>query len=99
MILYNVTVALEPAIETEWLAWMQQEHIPEVMATGCFTGYKIYKVLLEKDSLTYAIQYFAPNMAALQRYQGRYAPALQAKHRQKFGEQATAFRTLLEEIT
>ncbi len=36
MILYNVTVALDPAIETEWLAWMQQEHIPEVMATGCF---------------------------------------------------------------
>jgi len=36
MIMYNVTVMVEEDLATAWLDWMNQTHIPEVMATGFF---------------------------------------------------------------
>ena len=32
MIVYNVTVSVDENITSDWLAWMKDEHIPEVMA-------------------------------------------------------------------
>ena len=41
MIIYNVTCHMDLALAEEWLRWMQEIHIPEVMATGCFLDVKI----------------------------------------------------------
>jgi len=30
MILYNVTVSIDPEIAEEWLTWMREVHIPDV---------------------------------------------------------------------
>ena len=38
MIIYNVTINIEEAATAEWLAWMQETHIPDVIATGKFAG-------------------------------------------------------------
>jgi len=99
MILYNVTISVDLRIEEEWLAWMKHTHINEVMATGLFTSYQIYKVLLQKeDELTYSVQYFVDSMSNLQQYQAKYAQELQAKHKLKFGDKVVAFRTVLEVV-
>jgi uncharacterized protein DUF4286 len=98
MILYNVTVSVDPAISEQWLSWMKKVHIEEVMATGIFESYSIYKVLLVKDeSISFSVQYFTRSMAKLQEYQAKYATALQAKHAERYGEKVMAFRTVLEE--
>jgi len=36
MIMYNVTVMVEESLSNDWLDWMNQTHIPDVMATGFF---------------------------------------------------------------
>jgi hypothetical protein len=36
MILYNITFNLSPDIEEDFLSWMKETHIPEVLATGKF---------------------------------------------------------------
>jgi len=99
MIIYNVTMAVELDIHDEWINWMANEHIPEVMATGKFVDVKMYKVLLEKeDGITYSVQYFAENLAQVQLYLGQHAHELQSKHQQKYADKVVAFRTVLEEI-
>ncbi|MCB0504469.1 MAG: DUF4286 family protein [Cyclobacteriaceae bacterium] len=99
MILYNVTVSVDPSIANEWLKWMKTSHIPEVLATGLFDSNQLYKVLLqEEDSITYSVQYFTTSMARLQQYHAKYAQELQAKHVNKFGDKAVAFRTVLETV-
>jgi hypothetical protein len=99
MIIYNVTMAVELAIHDEWIEWMANEHIPEVMATRKFVDVKMYKVLLEKeDSITYSVQYFAENLAQVQLYLAQNAHELQTKHREQYGDKVVAFRTVLEEI-
>jgi hypothetical protein len=101
MIIYNVTCHMEPALAEEWLEWMNEVHIPEVMATGCFREVGILKVLTnaaDDEGVNYSIQYRAQSLADYERYRDQFAPALQQETRARYGEQILAFRTLLEEI-
>ena len=36
MIIYNVTISIRPDLEGEVLAWLKNEHIPEILETGLF---------------------------------------------------------------
>lgn len=99
MIIYNVTVNIDHDAHDAWVAWMQEEHIPEVMATGLFVESRMYKVLAEDvGGITYAIQYTAPDMAHYERYRDEHAPRLQAETQKHFGGKFAAFRTLLERV-
>jgi hypothetical protein len=99
MIVYNVTVAVDKAIEEDWLRWMKTIHIPDVLRSGKFTHHKIYRVLSqEKETTSYAVQFFIRSMDELQHYLTHHAPALRQESQQKFGERQVAFRTLLEEV-
>lgn len=99
MIVYNVTVNVEDGIREEWLQWMKDKHIPDVLATGLFTGNKIYRLLVqEQQGTSFAIQYFCQTMADYERYRDEHAPRLQKEHAEKYGSRCVAFRTLLEEV-
>ncbi len=98
MILYNVTVKIDPDVHDEWLQWMKEVHIPEVMGTGLFLDNRLAKVLLqdEADGITYSFQYTCTDMATLQKYMGLHAPYLQKAHTDRYKDKFVAFRTLLE---
>ena len=100
MILYNVTAAVDETIHDEWLDWMQNTHIPEVLETNRFLHCRMFKVLLSKEEGTsYAIQYFTESMAELQLYEALHADELRQKHAMRYGEKVLTFRTVLEEVT
>lgn len=101
MVLYNVTVNVAPSVESDWIAWMRDIHIPEVLATGKFYEHRFLKMIGEHpdaEGNTYAIQYLAKNMGDLEVYLGQFAPALQKKHVDRYGENCLAFRTVLEDV-
>jgi hypothetical protein len=99
MIIYNVTVSIDPDEHDAWLDWMRNEHIPRVLATGCFIEGRMLKVLADDDGgLTYAIQYTAADAATYERYREEHAPRLQGEAHARFGGRFHAFRTLLEVV-
>jgi predicted dinucleotide-binding enzyme len=100
MILYNVTVSIDDSVHDEWVEWMKEVHIPDVMNTGKFIEYKFNKVLSgdEEGGQTYAIQYLAPDEKAFHEYEAHHAPTLQEEHRRKFEGKFQAFRTLMRVI-
>ena len=101
MILYNVTVNVEQAIEQEWLQWMQNEHMLDVINTGLFQTAKIFRLLNIEQSegtSTYAIQYFANSIDDYQTYERDHADALRQESATRFGNRTVAFRTLMEEV-
>ena len=99
MYIYNVTVSVDKTVHDEWLIWMREKHIPDVMNTGCFVESKIIRVLHENDTgHTYSFQYTFKHMSDIEKYQKEFAPALQADVKQKYGDKFNAFRTLLEII-
>jgi hypothetical protein len=98
MIVYNVTVKINNEVHDEWLQWMKEIHIPNVMDTGLFESYQMARVLLqdESDGITYATQYHCPDMKTLQLYTAKHAPRLQKEVVDKYADKFVAFRTLLE---
>ena len=101
MIIYNVTVNIEESVQQEWLKWMNETHIAEVLNTGMFTAAKMSKILVEEQmgGVTYSIQYTSESQEKLDVYNLDFAPALQTKHNNKFQGKFVAFRTLMEVIS
>ncbi|MBT4775287.1 MAG: DUF4286 family protein [Crocinitomicaceae bacterium] len=99
MIVYSVTVKVNQEIEENWLRWMKEVHIPDVMATGFFLEKRWSKVIGETDGGTsYNVQYLCASMKDLHDYQVHHAPALQKEHSDRYKDNFVAFRTLLETI-
>ncbi|MBL4668214.1 MAG: DUF4286 family protein [Flavobacteriales bacterium] len=101
MIIYNVTVNVEEEVHLDWIKWMKEVHIPEVMETGYFLENKIAKVITTQEDETghtYAIQYSCNSMADLDEYQEKCATPLQEAHGKRYQGKFVAFRTLLEVV-
>ena len=98
MILYNVTVNIDPQVHDEWLDWMRNVHIPDVLKTGLFTDNKLFRVLSveENEGYTYSIQYFLKSMDDYETYRQQFAAKLQAEFKERYEGKFAAFRTLLE---
>lgn len=99
MILYNVTIILHDEIHLDWLSWMQNHHIPDVMATNCFASYRMLKVLdSPNEGVTYCVQYLANDLKNYQEYKEKYAAHLQADYPSNFENKLVIFGTLMEFI-
>lgn len=99
MLLYNVTLIVEEGAADKWLTWMQEVHIPKVLATEMFVSSRLLKVLdSPNEGITFCAQYVVENMENYQTYQEKFAPALQAELNEEFANQFVAFRTLMEYI-
>lgn len=98
MIIYNVTINIDESIHDQWLVWMQQKHINDVLKTGLFTKAKLVKVLVEEEmgGVTYAVQYFTESKDKLNEYYKSHAPKLREEGVSLFGDKMLAFRTELE---
>lgn len=100
MILYHVTLKVDKDIREEWLTWMEETHIPKVMATGYFKEYRMtYMLFDEPDGYTYSVQYLLDSMEDLEAYMKHEAPALQKDHNEKYQDKVAAYRTLHEVIS
>jgi hypothetical protein len=96
MIIYNVTVVIDEDVSEEWLKWMQEIHIPEVMASGKFIDGKLSRILAEEEGgKSYSVQYLCSDMESYEAYKRGDAPALQKKIDARFAGKYVAFRTLL----
>ena len=100
MIIYNVTINIDASVHGDWLEWMKNNHIPDVMRTGIFNEYKMLRVLGDEDSggFTYSVQYFCESIDRFRQYEDIYAPALRAAYNQRYADKFVLFRTLLETV-
>lgn len=100
MLIYNVTIKVQDSIKEEWLIWLQEEHIPELIKTGCFTEATVLQLLEVDDSEgpTFAIQYQCISKALYNRYIENFADSLRQKSFDKWGDQFIAFRTLMKVV-
>ena len=57
MIIYNVTTNIHESVHDQWLKWMQEKHIPEILATQKFSSARIVKVLVNEEmgGITYSV--------------------------------------------
>lgn len=101
MFIYNVTTHVEPAIEKQWLDWMNSDHLPLMLKTGRFNKAVIFKVITEDNmgGVSYATQYHCNSRTEFEQYQKEDADRLKNHTIERFGERILSFRTELEQIT
>jgi hypothetical protein len=101
MYIYSVTIAIENETETEWLEFMQQKHIADVLKTGYFTSASMRKAVNEDNAafVTYNIEYTADSMEAYTQYQQLEATRLQKDVTDLFSGKFTAQRRVYQKVT
>lgn len=100
MIIYNVTIKVDVSIADEWLVWLKDEHIPEVLKTGCFTHATILHLLETDDTEgpTYAVQYYSETLSQYQQYLDKQASVMRQLSFDKWGNKFIAFRSVMEVV-
>jgi ABC-type ATPase with predicted acetyltransferase domain len=99
MYIYNITINIEKSIEEDWLRWMQEKHIPEMLNTGKFFEAKMCQVMVEEDQgVTYSVQYTTDSKETLEKYYQENAAQLRQEGLVLFKERYVAFRTELKVI-
>jgi hypothetical protein len=101
MIVCNLTIKVQSSLAGQWLEWALQEHIPAMLATGLFKGYRLHRLLDQDESEgpTFVLQLHASSIDEYQHYRDRFAPALQQDALDKWGAGFIAFRTVMEWIS
>lgn len=99
MIIYNVTIKVEAGAAGDWVKWMKEEHMPELMRTGLFVDSRLCRLLEqdETEGVTYVAQYFCDTMEHYNTYIAEHAQHMRDKGFASFGGKFTAFRTVMEE--
>ena len=100
MLLYNVTIKIDWSIHDEWLAWMQDIHIPEVLGTGCFSSHKLLRLLQvdEEDGPTYAVQFYAATLDDFEAYLAHHAEHFRLQAAERWGADFIAFNTVMQVV-
>jgi hypothetical protein len=99
-IVYSVTVKPNVEIQNEFIAWLKEEHIQEVINTGCFDSARFFKLLDENetDGSSFNIQYSTTEMSRYFDYINNFANEMRQKGLAKFGDQFVAFRSILRSV-
>ena len=100
MFVYNVTIKVDDSIKNDWLRWLQEEHIPEVINTSCFIQATILQLLEvdDSDGPTYTIQYRAESKALYNQYIDKFAGLMRQKSFDRWGNKFIAFRSLMQVV-
>ena len=98
MIVYNITTKISWAIADDWLRWQQDEYVPEIIATGFFDSYHIYRLIEQDDEEgpTYITQLFTSAEERLRIFVEEFGPEFIRKSFQKWADQFIAHRTIME---
>ena len=95
-LIYNVTVSVDKEVQSDWISWMLDEHLRDMLGTGCFLGFTLSELHTDDQmGPTYTVQYELASRSDLERYERQFAPAMRAQGKQKFGDKALAFRTTM----
>ena len=97
MYIYNVTIHLDESVQEDWLRWMRDIHIPEMLATGKFSKALMTRVMVEEEmgGFTFSVQYTTDSKETLDKYYAEDAERLRSRGTARFGGKFMAFRTEL----
>jgi hypothetical protein len=94
MTIYEVTVVLDPALAEAFERYMRTRHIPEILATGCFTTIRFERAAPTK----FRTRYESESRARLEEYLDRHTDRFRADFMAHFPEGCDVLRATWEEV-
>ncbi len=96
--IYNVTTQVSWGIHEGWLEWLNKEHAPAIIGTGCFAWYQVLRLheVDESEGPTYAVQYFTASKYLYNQYISEHSNTYRQQGYDKWGSQFASFHTVME---
>ncbi len=94
MVTYEITAQVAPDLVEAYEQYMQEQHIPALLETGCF----VEAVFARAETGHYRIWYAAPEQAVLDTYISRHAGRLRADLGAHFPQGVTLTREIWETV-
>ena len=91
---YEITATVEPALAAEYERFLRAEHVPDLLATGCFRSAAVERAAPDR----LRIRYDAIDQVALDRYLAEHAPRLRARAAERFPQGVTLSRETWEPV-
>jgi hypothetical protein len=88
LIIYEVTLQVEPALSAAVERHMRTQHVPDIFATGCFRRIRFQQA----SAARFRTSYEAVSQADLDRYLREHAPRLRAEFQAEFPTGVTVTR-------
>lgn len=103
MILHNTTFVIVPAIERQFLQWMQNEYLPtirseEIIHDVLLTKIKPQAYAETEDALSFALQFKAPDEESVGALLNGKASEILSSQQKVFGDNMLLFSTVMEII-
>jgi antibiotic biosynthesis monooxygenase (ABM) superfamily enzyme len=100
MIIFNTTYKVADDLESDWLQWVRDTHIPFMLSTG-FAQPQIMRIAESHDThgTSYAVQFLIDNTESLENWKRDYMDAFHHYGREKFGDKFLYMCTALEIIS
>ncbi len=98
MIIYQVSCKVNIDVAAKWEAYFIEQHLDDVLNTGCFTGYDFRKEKLDEENILFSSEYYCESEADLERYNTTFAAALKADINSKFGGYYDCHRHIYQSI-
>lgn len=104
MYIYNVTTQLPARLETVWVTWMKENHIPALLALQCFSKAALHKLVevqgqpADEEMVTYTAQYFTHSLSLYEHYISMHSEDMRRQATAVFGDQLTSFRTVMQQV-
>ena len=99
MILYLIHIDVQKNIDKDWLLWMKNEHVPEIMDLKIFQKNEIWKIKNDsKKYNSYYIKYYTESLDYYKLYEKKYAIEMKKKHSIKYKNNFNVKREILQLI-
>ncbi len=100
MLIFNTTYKVTSSITEKWINWVQQNHIPFMLADKQFSRPQIAKIVGSEDEqgVSYSVQFHIADMQTLMNWHKQNATEFQQNFQKAFGIDVQFFSTVLEVV-
>jgi hypothetical protein len=100
MLIHNITYNIEKELENDFLDWIKNVHVQNVMITGFPKSFKIMRLLTEIDNggATFSVQYKFDSIEGFEVFENEYFDDLNAAVDKRYRGKYVFFPSLLEEL-
>jgi len=100
MFVYNLTVKVDNIVLHNWIQWLREEYIPEIMATNLFAETRFFKLLEPHDSeaSTFILQCATDSKDKYDEYITDHSNILAQKAFERWGHNFVSFETFMQTV-
>lgn len=100
MIIYNTTINVNENIVDEFVKWIKQEYIPQIIATDLFVDINLFEVLVEEEmgGITFSLQHSMKNMETYKEFNEKHFANFDKLMHDKFTDNYVTFSTILQKV-